>query len=202
MTKNKEKKDHKALLLIAILVLMIAISSVFAGTLAKYLTSNTVSDEAAVAKFGLGIPGTINLFSDSYTNVQADEEGKKIIAPGTEGSYKFSVTGTSEVAYKVIADIAVTYSDEWDGYEPLKFSIDGLNWTDFTEFEANLSAALSSAVMLPNSPYASTQTIYWKWLFYVSDGNDIKDTNMGNLASEGSAPSVSVDIEVTAAQVD
>ena len=201
-TNTEKRKRRGTLMLIAVLVFTLAITTLFVGTLAKYITSSTVSDDAVVAKFGLGVPGTINLFADSYTNVQADESGKKIIAPGTDGSYKFDITGTSEVAYQVSADITVDYSEEWGEYAPLMFSINGSTWTDFAQFETDLGAALSSVTMAPNSPYESTQTIYWRWPYSVSDGDDIDDTSMGALASAGTAPAVSIEINVTATQVD
>ena len=197
-----KKQKNKKTLLIAFLILSVVATGAFIGTLAKYVTSDTASDEAVVARFGLGVPNTINLFSDSYTNVKADVDGKKIIAPGTTGQYKFEVTGTSEVAYKVSANVTVTYSEEWDGYAPLMFSVNGTDWIDLADFKEALSNALASETMAPGEEYASTQTIYWSWPFYVSDGNDIKDTAMGEAAATGTAPKVTVSIEMTAAQVD
>ena len=197
-----ETKRSRKTMLIALLVLSIVITGAFIGTLAKYVTSSTVSDEAAVAKFGLNIPNTVNLFSDSYTNVQADPEGKKIIAPGTSGQYEFEVTGTSEVAYKVSADITVTYSEEWGEYKPLEFSIDGTTWTSLEQFKEDLSTALESEILAPNVTYTNSQTIYWSWPFYVSPENDVKDTAMGSAAATGTAPKVTVNIEATAAQID
>ena len=198
---DKKRKKRKIILL-ALLILSVVVTSAFLGTLAKYLTSGTVSDEAVVAKFGLNIPNTINLFSDSYTNVKADTNGKKIIAPGTSGQYTFEITGSSEVAYKVSANITVTYSEEWGTYKPLNFSTDGLVWTDLEMFKENLGAALESKVMAPNEAYASTQTIYWQWPFYVSLEDDEKDTNMGIAAATDTAPKVTIGIETIAAQVD
>ena len=198
MTEKKERK----FLLAALLVVTVLITSILVGTLAKYITTGEISDEGNAAKFGLNIPNTVNLFSDSYTNVQAETDGKKIIAPGTSGQYKFEVTGTSEVSYKVSAEIAVNYSEAWDGYEPLEFSIDGTNWTNLTDFKTNLSSALSSETMSPNAAYASTQTIYWRWPFFVSEENDVKDTNIGSLAADGTVFKVTVSITVTASQVD
>ena len=196
----KKRKNRKSIL-IALLILSVVATCAFIGTLAKYITSGTVSDDAVVAKFGLDVPETINLFSDSYTNVKADVDGKKIIAPGTTGQYTFEVTGTSEVAYKVSANITVTYFEEWDGYAPLEFSVNGTTWTDLETFKANLSNALASEVMAPGEEYTNTQTIYWQWPFYVSDENDIRDTEMGVVAATGTAPKVTVGIEVTAAQI-
>ena len=197
---TKEKKNKKRLLIV-LLALLVAVTGAFIGTLSKYSTSKTGSDDAAVAKFGLNIPNTINLFSDSYTNVDADIDGKKIIAPGTSGEYAFEVTGTSEVAYKVSAGITVAYSTEWNGYEPLEFSVDGENWTGSEAFKTNLSERLESKTMNPNEDYASTQTIYWRWPFYKSVENDAKDLAMGLAATSDPAPKVSVTIEVIATQV-
>ena len=197
-----EKKKNRKYMLLVLLVLLVVITSALVGTIAKYITTEIVSDDAVTAKFELNIPNTVNLFSDSYTNVEADVEGKKIIAPGTTGQYMFEVSGTSEVAYTVEADISVTYSEEWSEYKPLEFSINGTTWTSLAVFETNLSNALESEVMAPNTQYASTQTIYWRWPFHVSSENDIKDTEMGVAAAEGTAPKVTIDLELTAVQVD
>ena len=196
------KKQNKKTILIALLVVSIAVTGAFIGTLAKYVTTSTGSDAAVVAKFELDIPTTINLFSDSYTNVKADTDGKKIIAPGTTGEYTFNVTGKSEVAYRVSAAIEVVYSEEWDGYTPLKFKLNDSEWTDFAEFEADLSSALESDIIAPGNSYSSTQTIHWQWPFNVSDENDVKDTAMGKAAAGASAPNVTITIEATATQVD
>ena len=197
-----KKQKNRKIVLIALLILSVAATSAFVGTLAKYVMSDTASDDAVAAKFGLGVPNTIDLFSDSYTNVEADTDGKKIIAPGTTGQYTFNVTGTSEVAYKISANVTVAYSEEWDGYAPLKFSVNGTNWTDLADFKDNLSNALATETMAPGEAYANTQTIYWEWPFYVSDEYDIKDTQMGVAAATETAPKVTVSIEVTAAQID
>ena len=187
--------------LIILLFLIVAVTGAFVGTLAKYATSGTVSDGADVAEFGLNVPNNVDLFSDSYTNVMSDVNGKKIIAPGTSGHYNFVVTGTSEVAYSVSANISVIYSEEWNGYEPLTFSLDGKSWTDLEDFQEKLAVALESKVMAPNETYTSTQSIYWSWPFYVSSSNDILDSEMGYLAADGTAPHVTVNIEVIAAQI-
>ena len=198
--KKKKKQGNGLLFIIAFLFLAAMIA--FVGTFASYITSRTVSDGAEVAKFGLNIPAAIQLFSDSYTNVQADADGKKIIAPGTDGQYTFKVSGTAEVAYTVSADVSLVYSAEWGEYRPLEFSIDGTVWTDFEQFGEDLSEALARVVMPANAVYDDSQTIYWRWPFSVSSGNDVKDTEIGALAAAGTAANVTVTIEVTAAQVD
>ena len=197
-----KKRNRKKSAFIALLVILAVMSSTFVWTLARYVTSQTATDSAAVAKFGLGIPSTINLFSDSYTNVKADEDGKKIIAPGTSGEYQFQVTGTSEVAYKVEAEVKVTYSAGWGSYQPLRFSLNNTDWMEVGAFQTSLSNVLASEPMAPNTAYASTQKIYWSWPFEGAEGDDAKDTAMGVAAAGGNAPTVEVEIEVIAAQID
>ena len=199
MTKKLKKKKT---ILIALLILSVAATGAFIGTLAKYVTSGTASDNADVAKFGLNMPNAINLFSESYPNVGSDTDGKKIIAPGTSGQYSFAITGTSEVAYAVGANITVTYSEEWDDYAPLEFSVNGTVWTNLADFKTNLSNALASETMAPGETYENAQTIYWKWPFYVSPENDIKDTALGIAAATATAPDVTVTIEMIATQID
>jgi len=206
MTKEKKKKKNM-IPIIAVLVFLVAVSSAFIGTLAKFVMTGDASDEAVVAEFGLEMPESIDLFSDSYTNIKANEDGKKIIAPGASGNYAFSVLGKAEVAYTVKADVKVTYSEEWDGYEPLEYSLDGEDWTNLEDFQEDLSTALGSEVIAPNAIYSGEQTIYWRWPFTV-DGEDVKihnekDTEMG-VAAVGAgeaAPKVIISIELTAEQV-
>ena len=200
MTEVLLKK--KKAVLILFLLLFVIVSSTFIGSLAKYLAQNTATDETVTAKFGFDIPTTISLFSDSYTNVQADELGKHIIAPGTSGQATFEVTGTSEVAFEVAAEVKVTYSDAWDGYTPLEFSLDGTEWTALEEFETAMSSALGSETLSANDAYSNTQTIHWKWPFHTSLANDKKDTDMGLAATGETAPEVAVSIVVTAVQID
>ena len=197
-----EKRKNRKTILITLLLLLVVVTSALIGTLGKYMTSSTVSDDAVAAEFGLNIPNTINLFSDSYTNVQADESGKKIIAPGTSGKYEFNVTGTSEVAYTVGAEISVVYSEEWDEYAPLEFSIDDEVWIGLEQLKSELSEALKSEIMAPNTEYISKQTIHWRWPFHTSSENDAKDTELGEISADSeTSPKVTVKIMVNATQV-
>ena len=208
MTKEKKKKKNM-IPIIAVLVFLVAVSSAFIGTLAKFVMTEALSDNAVVAEFGLGMPERIDLFSVSYLDpkIEANGEGKKIIAPGASGSYAFSVSGTAEVEYVVRAEVEVAYSENWDGYEPLEYSLDGEDWTNLEDFQADLSTALESEVIAPNAIYSGEQTIYWRWPFTV-DGEDVKihnekDTEMG-IAAVGAgeaAPKVTISIELTAEQV-
>ena len=186
---------------IVLLIFAVVVTGAFIGTTSKYVTSNTDFDSAVAGKFGLNTANAINLFSDSYTNVAADTNGKKVIAPGTTGHYTFKVIGTSEAAYKVNANITITYSEEWGEYQPLEFSLDGNTWTTLEQFKTDLSAALESEILLPNETYNNSQDIHWRWPFYISAEKDIKDTDMGVVATMVAAPKVTINIEMAATQV-
>ena len=202
-----DKSIRRKSIIVSLLLILVVASAAFIITLARYGTSSTVSDEANVAKFGLNIPNTISLFSDSY-NEEAilSGDGSNIIAPGATGTYDFEVTGTSEVAYKVDAVVSLTYSDQWDDYTPLLFSIDGENWTSFEVFQTNLKDALGSETLAPGESYTGTQSLHWKWPFSTNSENDIKDTALGVAAAAAEnpedMPSVTVAIEMTAVQVE
>ena len=202
-----ERKKNRKIMLIALLLVLVVATAAFIGTLAKYGTTETASDEATVAKFGLDIPQTIDLFSESYNEgAIVSDDGRKIIAPGATGHYDFEVTGTSEVAYTVDAVISITYSDEWSSYEPLQFSLDGETWTDLDTFKTSLKNALGSETLNPGEDYTSEQSIYWKWPFSTSSENDKKDTDLGIAAAEAEdtedLPKVTVTIVLTAVQVE
>ena len=109
-----------------LLIAVLLTTSTISGTYAKYVTQATATDTARVAKWGVEVSADGTLFSDAYYNapmnyveneaqsnitVQADTQGTKIVAPGTENAtgMTFKLTGTPEVDTKV--EIAVTTND-------------------------------------------------------------------------------------------
>lgn len=124
------KKNRMMRLASVLLVLTLLSTSVISGTFAKYVTSDTVSDTARVAKFGVVVTASGSLFSNAYLketdntpapawssnysgdniSVAAEVASTKVVAPGTESSetgLTFSITGKPEVAVKldVTADV-------------------------------------------------------------------------------------------------
>lgn len=103
-----------SVLLIAVLMSTCAIS----GTFAKYVTSDSATDTARVAKFGVSVVAqNDSLFETQYAaddtyfgyadlSVAATE---KVVAPGTKdnGAMTFSITGTPEVAVNVKFEVTV-----------------------------------------------------------------------------------------------
>lgn len=110
-------------LLVAVLISTSAIS----GTYAKYVTSDTGSDKARVAKWGVTveIEDTSN-FSKEYQTHDSDAKADgvavsvlttgamNIVAPGTssedvDGDFTFKIAGTPEVATKVDIEMKVNH---------------------------------------------------------------------------------------------
>lgn len=102
-----------SVLLVAVMLTTCAIS----GTFAKYVTTGHAEASARVAKFGVNIAASGNLFRDAYINEpSADDPSSTVlsynstdtlVAPGTQNTtgLSLSVTGTPEVDVKV--DITV-----------------------------------------------------------------------------------------------
>lgn len=104
-------------LLIAVLITTSAIS----GTYAKYVTSDSASDTARVAEWGVEVAITGTLFGDKYAKTEAETVGDKItanaeistvngagdkvVAPGTKNleGMTFKVTGIPEVSGTITA---------------------------------------------------------------------------------------------------
>ncbi len=160
---------------VAVLVVALTlITSCFAsGTYAKYVREGAASDTARVAKFGVGITGSSDLFSKKYeaddatytltVNTVESEDDWKVVAPGTTGTLaEFGLTGTPEVAVRVAFTINdFELSDNWmididgDGevdtfYCPIEITVDGesvygLDYASAAAFEAAVEALTESA---------------------------------------------------------
>ena len=144
--KNKMMRAA-SVLMVAVLLSTCAIS----GTFAKYVTSVTNHDEARVAKWNIGYNfDQKSTFAATYeTNSATTVEsanGEQVVAPGTNDSGTYVLTGTPEVDYKVTFDFednkevflkaqAYNYADEiyknmdiaenelTENYIPLKWTV-------------------------------------------------------------------------------
>lgn len=117
------KKSRSMRLASALLVLTLLSTCMISGTFAKYVTSDSASDSARVAKFGVVVTASGDLFDDEYkgeadavtvqTAAKLDasydpNNPDNVVAPGTknEEGMTFAVTGKPEVKVKV--DVVVT----------------------------------------------------------------------------------------------
>lgn len=133
MKKNKMMRLASAMLMMTLLT-----TSVISGTFAKYVTSDTATDTARVAKFGVTVTAGGYLFDETYKNVDdgnvpgqigtgaaasmtvvskgqmtATNPEDNVVAPGTKNNdgITFTISGTPEV--DVALKIEVT-NDEQD----------------------------------------------------------------------------------------
>ena len=190
MKKNKMMRLASGLL-VAVLMTTCAIS----GTFAKYVTTESGSDFARVAKWGVVIEAeSFDMFATDYEtddknatfvgkySVSSAEatERDDVLAPGTSGTFAaFSITGTPEVAVDVAVVPTVTISDNWivdgDFYCPIVITVGdtaicGLAYGDEKAFAGAIADAISdySDQYAPNTDLSGIDAnfdISWKWAF-------------------------------------
>lgn len=219
MRKNKMMRLASGLLVAVLLT-----TSMISGTFAKYTSTKSGSDSARVAKWSIIANGTEDItLADPATitfdlfgtiedtaapsetdvkNLSDPADGKTVIAPGTKGSFELTVQNKSEVN----AIYTITLAESNDDEIPLKYSVDGENWVDSIEA---LSMTALTNVAINMEAAASTQTVYWKWVFdnEVPDaGGHIGQTNASDTAlgvgAQNTPAEVTITATITATQVD
>ena len=198
------KKNRMMRVAVMLLALTLMTSCFVGGTFAKYVSTASGSDTATVADWNIQFKAndgagqqlqytnavTVDLFATIKDSNGSDNEtdisSGRLIAPGTSGSFKFSIENDSEVTARYKIDYTVTESVDI----PIEFSVDhGTNWVNnLADVDWQELAIGSGAVEV---------TIQWRWAF--GDGStDEADTTLG-LAGDAT---VTVKIEIIAEQVD
>ena len=228
--EKENKKKNKIFRLVYLLLIFTLISlCLMSGTLAKYITSDSVSNSARVAKWGVVISTTgSDLFKTTYatddstyssTITNSVSASVNVVAPGTSGSAGgFTITGTPEVACLIEVSIDSTLSklEYWTlgvgsagtAYEPIVWSLNGAKCGTNGTF-AELLAALNnvSVAVPPGTNLATALTgsnswlISWEWDFDDSGAgtNDVNDTYLGNKTN---APTITLVYDITVTQID
>ncbi len=186
MKKNKTMRVA-SLLLVAVLMTACVIS----GTFAKYVTSGDVADTARVAKFGVTVTATSELFKTEYATDDTSYSGTlsvkssdtdKVVAPGTKGNISAAgLTGTPEVAVRVsYENVAFDLGDNWIAggayYCPLIIKVNddafcGLDYDSAADFEADVVDAIEAvtADFAPNTDLSAVDSVdvavSWEWPF-------------------------------------
>ncbi len=207
MMKNKKMG------ILAVLVMLVAVTlNAVGGTYAKYISTYSMTDEARVAKWNFTdeTERTVDLFESSYSNDNgvyvASSDASKVVAPGTEGSYSYSITGTAETNYKVTKNssvlnkIAIVGNEGWDNdvivYNPIEFSFDnGTTWVKAEKINRDADGkflglsfedTVDNGVIYPANYELSvanntaiTGSIQWRWAFESGIYND-KTGNYSN----------------------
>lgn len=187
MTKKKNVLMRSA----GLLLVLVLVTSCFVGsTFAKYTVGDKGTATARVAKFGVAVTASGDMFAKTYATddqsagaiANSVASTENVVAPGTkkEGFVAATITGTPEVAVRVSykLDAADLVIDGWnlaDGsfYCPLVFRIkaaDGgntvISGTGFTKVN-EMKAALVNAVAAYTKDYAP--------------GTDLSDQNADTL---------------------
>lgn len=111
MAKNRTMR-----VAVLMLALTLITSCFVGGTFAKYITSDSATDKARVAKWGVEVTAFDNSsFKTEYTGTAnaitvKSSNDDKLVAPGTADTegVSFSIKGNPEVATKVTIDMVVT----------------------------------------------------------------------------------------------
>lgn len=198
MKKNKMMR-LASVLLVAVLMSTCAIS----GTFAKYVTNGTATSTARVAKFGVKVNATGDLFRTTYA---VDEEKttiegnsvvsstlENVVAPGTSGRLtNIEITGMPEVAVRVTNEATVTLNDKWfvgeDFYCPIVITVndtevDTSNCKSADEFKKAVEAVINATTVeypagtnlsdVSNKGNVTGLSVSWEWPFEDKDADGI-----------------------------
>ena len=235
-------KKNIAMRVAAFLFILTMISTcAFATTFAKYTTSDTATDEARVAKWGVTV-SMVGMDQTEYeyggtaqdTSISATTTEKNI-APGSEIRFAtINLTGTPEVAVSVTYTATLDLSNWVVGgteYCPLVFKVGSVDYfigkdVSGSTIEAvkalgkiesisELKTAVEAAIVAYSKNYdantnlvnqtANQLTVHCSWAFSSSDADDIKDTALGNAATDADTskhPGISLTITCTVTQID
>ena len=229
--KNKMMKIATCLMVAVLLT-----TSIISGTYAKYVTGNSGSDGARVAKWGVKINTTTSgLFSHSYANTEkvngaaagttvsvtsSGSDSDYVVAPGTSGSTKITLSGTPEVAVDlkfnmniesdVIVPVRTQLSDEkilFESYKPIQYTLTNKSGEELAKGSLeDVKAAFNglSTQHGPNTNLYETYTLSWSWPI---DGDSLADTYLGNVAAglitdENTKTAIKFNYTVTVSQID
>lgn len=223
---NKTRRSSMMIRLVAVLAVVMMFTMCFVGgTFAKYVTSGSGSDSATVAKWGVTVTGTANMFEKEYAKDDVSftlaantvVSTGDVVAPGTSGSMaKFTITGTPEVAVNVKFAGTLKLGDKWVDSEsayycPIEITVGDTTFKGKDYSSADLfETAVNDKIATFTKNYeantdlstigADAPAISWKWAF---EGNDnVKDTYLGNQAAASNAANISLSVTVTVTQID
>ena len=171
MTKKK-----KALLILGILLVML-LAFIGGQAYAKYVSSIRGEGIAEIATWDFKVNGQkeqveqISLVSTCNNETLVNNK----IAPGTSGEFKIIVDATGS---EVGINYNITFTEEENKPQNLKFIYDGVKYDSIKELENNLSGIINA-----NEPNKSkTINIQWEWEYETGkteeeiNANDILDT--------------------------
>lgn len=220
-------KTNKMMRIASVLLVAVLLTTcVISGTFAKYVKTADGGDQARVAKWGVGITVTGDMFSKTYdavdgaaTTVVSED---KVVAPGTEGTLAaVTLSGSPEVDVNVAyaaeltltgweVDITDDGNDNPTLYCPIVITVDGTEYKiDATnDTLAKLETAVENAIATytadidagTNLATADINSPVVTWAWAIGDAN-ASDTALGDAAANGSASTIALELTVTVTQV-
>ena len=209
--ENKEKNQKKKTVVMLMALALLGTGSLYmtGNTFSSYMTEQTASGSAQIAKWDVKFTEGLNEITESYTFDLKDTKtlnsnvDSTMIAPGDSGHIELNVTGTdTKVAYTYGVKLDRTKLNGTMGaaqshikfYKDDKFTEE---WTDTSATEVALAAANSDHKV----------DIYWKWMPAPAAGAsedekkawDVADTTAGKIVNDDDRK-VSIDITLTAKQ--
>ncbi|MBQ8293552.1 MAG: hypothetical protein IJX78_07135 [Bacilli bacterium] len=222
--ENKKKRSAlwKIMLVISIIVLLLTLLSTGAvvvklGKLLPNYTDVVVlipiwPDSEVVDKDQVWTTETdIDVFKAYYSNDSGEitvksHDGNKVVAPGVEGTYRFDMRNTGNVALDMTMEFSTSVDMNGLDLENLpievrmrnlygQYVIGGYGKDDYVSFDKVEKFFDSMSVGKNSYIYYELD---WRWKF---EGNDAFDTLIGNLAVEEDIV-LTVEIKTTATQAD
>lgn len=213
------KKNNKitVLAIFAVIITIIALIAT-SGTYAKYTSSvDFTQSSATIARWKILVNGnnitvdnpsavSFNLFStisDTSEDDNTEEDvATGLIAPGTCGSFSFTITNESEVTARY--NFTLTPSDN---SIPIEYSIDNTNFYTASDLTTELNSSNNNTIAKKTGTTAEpkTITIYWRWPYEVKTGsvvNNTVDTNDTIIGRAETPTTYTVNASLVVTQVD
>ena len=189
------------LLVNIVLLLLLMLLGIIALKVGNYLPEGTdiifiVGKDPSVDEEDVWESGKeVTIFKTNYVNGEGEttvvsQDGTKLIAPGTQSTYKFTMynNGNMAVVYETDLDFVLTIGDEIqsEGVFPLKARLSTENGYyligDETEWVNVADATLSKHVSVLGA--RSYETFVLELLWEFDGGNDALDTMYGDASAE------------------
>ena len=176
-----------ALAVLALLSLPLAVNPAWAapGTSPDHVLTYNQNSLKWDSATGINADGTaeLTLFDANYNKVES-VDGRKVVAPGTDGSNMIRLVNnvSGRIRYT-----AVLYSIKTDPRIPVQPSLDGTGMYDTASYQLPAGVTGAEVIRAVRGTVAGHGLqdfdINWKWLFEVADAQNATDTELGNAAA-------------------
>lgn len=198
------KKQKRTATIASMAALLAVVLGMGGQTFAKYISTETATAQATVAKWGVVVSVNADkLFAEKYEDSKIDavgddvvslSAGTNVIAPGSSGEFTVIVTGQPEVASKISVATTGSADVELKGttggvgftYNPVKWTITN-NVTSTSEANKTLNDVLTTISSVAGNyvPGVSAAvnfnyTFKWSWDFIDDTTTNNRDTVLGN----------------------